>query len=227
MKYCECGCGEVTPIANRTRTVRGQIKGQPLRFINGHNRRGFAHSIEAKQKISLTHLGKPKSSIHKNKLSRLNKGKTLSLETRLKISAAHSGPNNANWKGGLFDLNYLLRHNFEYREWRNKVFERDKYLCQYCFKNGKLNAHHLMLWSEHKDLRYVVSNGLTLCESCHWSVRKLGSFRFRDDFLRALDTLYKQRICDYLYWHSLCIMGIWLINIPPKKFREEKTSLKS
>jgi len=36
---CECGCGLSTPIAMRTRTERGQIKGQPLRFINGHNSR--------------------------------------------------------------------------------------------------------------------------------------------------------------------------------------------
>jgi hypothetical protein len=36
---CECGCGQRTPIARITRTERGQVKGQPLRFINGHNRR--------------------------------------------------------------------------------------------------------------------------------------------------------------------------------------------
>lgn len=34
---CECGCGLPTPIAKRTRTSRGQVKGAPLRFINGHN----------------------------------------------------------------------------------------------------------------------------------------------------------------------------------------------
>jgi hypothetical protein len=36
---CECGCGNPAPIAKRTRSGRGQIKGQPLRFINGHNSR--------------------------------------------------------------------------------------------------------------------------------------------------------------------------------------------
>lgn len=38
-KLCECGCGQPAPIAIRTRTNRGQVKGQPLRFINGHNSR--------------------------------------------------------------------------------------------------------------------------------------------------------------------------------------------
>jgi hypothetical protein len=36
---CECGCGQPTPIAKRTRSLRGQVKGEPLRFINGHNSR--------------------------------------------------------------------------------------------------------------------------------------------------------------------------------------------
>ena len=39
MKLCECGCGKNTPIAKQTRTGREQIKGIPLRFINGHNSR--------------------------------------------------------------------------------------------------------------------------------------------------------------------------------------------
>lgn len=38
-KLCECGCGLPTPIAIRTRSERGQQKGEPLRFINGHNAR--------------------------------------------------------------------------------------------------------------------------------------------------------------------------------------------
>ena len=36
---CQCGCGQPTSIAKRTRSSRGQIKGSPLRFINGHNSR--------------------------------------------------------------------------------------------------------------------------------------------------------------------------------------------
>lgn len=36
---CACGCGQPTPNASKTLTARGWIKGQPLRFVNGHNRR--------------------------------------------------------------------------------------------------------------------------------------------------------------------------------------------
>jgi hypothetical protein len=37
MKLCECGCGQPAPIAKRTEIRRGYVKGQPTRFILGHN----------------------------------------------------------------------------------------------------------------------------------------------------------------------------------------------
>lgn len=36
---CECGCGEPTRPARQTHTKQGTIKGQPVRFRKGHNRR--------------------------------------------------------------------------------------------------------------------------------------------------------------------------------------------
>jgi hypothetical protein len=39
VSLCECGCGSVTRIATHSRPSRGHVKGQPLRFINGHNSR--------------------------------------------------------------------------------------------------------------------------------------------------------------------------------------------
>lgn len=35
---CECGCGGHTLIADKTDSRFGRVKGQPLRFIHGHNR---------------------------------------------------------------------------------------------------------------------------------------------------------------------------------------------
>lgn len=37
--YCECGCGQQTNLAPKTKRSRGWVKGQPLRFVNGHQRR--------------------------------------------------------------------------------------------------------------------------------------------------------------------------------------------
>lgn len=37
IKLCECGCGNPAPIASKTSTKEGYIKGQPRRFILGHH----------------------------------------------------------------------------------------------------------------------------------------------------------------------------------------------
>ncbi len=37
IKLCECGCGEPAPIAKMNDKRRGHIKGQPIRFVHGHN----------------------------------------------------------------------------------------------------------------------------------------------------------------------------------------------
>jgi hypothetical protein len=38
LKLCECGCGQPTKPASRNRERLGWVKGEPLRFINGHNK---------------------------------------------------------------------------------------------------------------------------------------------------------------------------------------------
>lgn len=37
VKLCECGCGEPAPIAKKTASRWGHRKGEPVRFIYGHN----------------------------------------------------------------------------------------------------------------------------------------------------------------------------------------------
>lgn len=50
IKLCECGCGQPAPIATRNWHKKGIAKGQPLRFICGHHRRGKQQSKEEKLK---------------------------------------------------------------------------------------------------------------------------------------------------------------------------------
>ena len=60
------------------------------------------------------------------------------------------------------------RSSAEYVQWRTSVFERDDYTCQLCAKRGvRLEAHHKKSWAKHPELRYEVSNGITLCYECH------------------------------------------------------------
>ena len=49
-KLCECGCGMPAPIATRNWHKRGIKKGQSLRFVCGHHRRGQEQSREEKLK---------------------------------------------------------------------------------------------------------------------------------------------------------------------------------
>lgn len=44
--FCECGCGEKTPISKQTDHRIGSIKGQPVRFLIGHNRRKYVAPLE-------------------------------------------------------------------------------------------------------------------------------------------------------------------------------------
>lgn len=38
--YCQCGCGRKTGLADRMNPKHGHVKGQPYRFLRGHNTRG-------------------------------------------------------------------------------------------------------------------------------------------------------------------------------------------
>jgi hypothetical protein len=39
VKLCECGCGELAPIAKHDHRRSGHVRGQPVRFVHGHRAR--------------------------------------------------------------------------------------------------------------------------------------------------------------------------------------------
>lgn len=81
------------------------------------------------------------------------------------------GAAHPSWKGGNGSEVQLARGRSEYREWRERVFLRDDYTCQECGLRGcNLHAHHLRAFADHADVRFEVSNGMTLCVSCHRAV---------------------------------------------------------
>ena len=68
-----------------------------------------------------------------------------------------------------------MRRNYDdpvYKEWRRKVYNRDKRRCQMpgCKSKFKLQAHHIKKWSSAAVLRYDIDNGITLCKKCHKEV---------------------------------------------------------
>ncbi|RYZ75415.1 MAG: HNH endonuclease, partial [Proteobacteria bacterium] len=72
------------------------------------------------------------------------------------------------WKGFTSPVNHAIRNSAQYDKWRKFVFERDNYTCAVCAqRGGKLNVHHIRRFRDYPDLRFTVSNGITLCKSCH------------------------------------------------------------
>jgi len=127
-------------------------------------------------------IGKHKSHILSEKgretLIASNKRRVWTDEMREKLSKCIKpawiflrGENNPNWKKDKSKSERLvmLRKTVAYEEWRNSVFERDKYTCQECGdkRGGNLEADHIKPFAYFPELRFELSNGKTLCKECH------------------------------------------------------------
>lgn len=62
----------------------------------------------------------------------------------------------------------------QYKDWRKKVYARDKYTCQWpdCNSKYKIQAHHIYKWSEFPGLRYHLNNGISLCVYHHQQITR-------------------------------------------------------
>jgi 5-methylcytosine-specific restriction endonuclease McrA len=63
---CACGCGEDAPIADRTDRKRNRVKGEPLRFVHGHNRRLPREAPDSKT-CSKCQTSKPAAAFYRDK----------------------------------------------------------------------------------------------------------------------------------------------------------------
>lgn len=159
-------------------------KGNQDGFTKGHKYNvGRKQSEETKKKRSLKLLGntngfkKGGTSWNKGrsmsketrvKLSKSLVGRKHTLDTRLKISKGLKGEKSHLWKGGITAKNAKIRCSFKYKQWRKTVFERDNYTCVLCGEKGvQLNADHIKPFAYYPKLRFKVSNGRTLCVACH------------------------------------------------------------
>ena len=63
----------------------------------------------------------------------------------------------------------VKRKGYKYNAWSASVKERDGYKCQHCGIEDriKLQSHHIIPWEDDIELRFEISNGLTLCRVCH------------------------------------------------------------
>lgn len=145
--------------------------------------KGRSHTQEEKQKIS---DGMKKSDKYKNSIKNPERGKKISKskkgkipyimtdEIRKKMSDGRRGEKSPCYiKDRTLIKHQTDRNNPEYKQWRMKVYIRDNYKCKInnldC--HGRLEAHHILGFTDHPDLRYDVNNGITLCHVHHPRVR--------------------------------------------------------
>ncbi len=106
-----------------------------------------------KRKQSESHKGQ-----HSSPSTEIKRGQRLSPSTEFKELVP----------GGVSTTEMLLRASPEYIQWRRAIYIRDNFTCQRCGKYGvKLEAHHIKQFATHPELRFDISNGITLCKSCH------------------------------------------------------------
>lgn len=105
-----------------------------------------------------------------------NKGLTQAVDERLKsISENRKGEKNWQYIHGNSKSHKTAWGSSVHKQWRKAVFERDNYTCQICgVVGGILNADHIKCFAHHESLRYEVSNGRTLCETCHKKTPNFG-----------------------------------------------------
>ncbi len=85
------------------------------------------------------------------------------------INVMPKGNKHWNWQGGKSSFQHLMRGTTEWKEWREKVFERDGYKCIDCGKGGRLEPHHILPIREKKyrNKLFILTNGITICRPCH------------------------------------------------------------
>jgi hypothetical protein len=123
------------------------------------------------QKTPVWNKGKKMSpeAIEKNRLAQT--GKKHSLETRLKMGLSRTGEKNPKWIKDRTKLKKGDRKNsdVQYVYWARQVKMRDLWKCKLADGNckGRMEAHHILTWRKYPELRYVLSNGITLCHFHH------------------------------------------------------------
>ena len=93
---------------------------------------------------------------------------------RITHSEKMTGKGNPNWKGGITPENDKIRHSTKMDLWREAVFIRDSFICQKTkIKGGVLRAHHIQNFAQFPELRFEVSNGITLSKKAHQKFHRI------------------------------------------------------
>ena len=120
----------------------------------------------SKKNGDILRYGKPRTNITKQNISKSLKGIQFSEEHKQAISKARIE---------LFDRIGRIEkteRGWQFARWKKQIYKRDKYICKKCKSIDNLFAHHILSWKDYPDLRFKLSNGITLCGVCHKKLHK-------------------------------------------------------
>jgi hypothetical protein len=174
------------------RLVRERRLGKPLseetkkKLSLAHKGKRTSPKTEFKKGVYQGFGFKPGSKLseeHKKKIGESLMGHKTSKQTREKIRQSHLGKRlfknigdqNGKWKGGVTHEHDLIRRTDKYKNWRSEVYERDGWRCIECHQKCQameIVAHHIKSFADYPESRFEVSNGITLCRSCHLKIHQ-------------------------------------------------------
>lgn len=103
----------------------------------------------------------------------LVKTKDLPPQSNIKVSIVCDSCGKEN-----LDEERKRKHNVSnINKWRKEVLQRDNHTCQCCGSKRNLFVHHLNNFSDFKEHRTNVDNGITLCKDCHYNFHKIYGFK--------------------------------------------------
>lgn len=112
------------------------------------------------------YCGKPYTIADGRALSVFKKQKFCSKPCADKGGLRYFGPDNNKWTGNPRKRHRPSRH----AAWARAVISRDSATCRRCGCSGvEMHAHHIVSYKDDAALRWDVTNGETLCFSCHWA----------------------------------------------------------
>ena len=158
--------------------IKGRKVWMNISGLRSHKIGEFIHTEESKRKNRIANLGRVA----------WNKGKPSGL----------SGSRHWNWQGGKTEERDRLRKTLEYKDWRLSVFLRDNKTCIICSSKKDIEADHIKPWSIFPELRFTLSNGRTLCHSCH--VNTPTYFNNRSGFNQYTYGLFLSPILMYYHY---------------------------
>lgn len=191
---------------NKKHYLTKETEDKHKRFMIGNKfRLGIKNSKKTRLKISVGNIGKEKSQLHKEHLSKaiklqhkINpnygmKGKKTSEETKERIRLTKIGKNNPAWLGG---KSYEPYNKYFNKQFKTTIRKRDNQICMNCGIHREklkraLHIHHI---NYNKQLS-IKENCISLCNSCHILTNKNREY-WTKLFQDKLNKLYNYRYLE-------------------------------